>query len=334
MTFKIVVAERVTDEILAAFTSKLSDDWRVEVCNEAFSSAAMQTALADAQVLVSMFWPPDAPRDAPIKLLHMNGAGYDGIKFDHLPSDCAVCNVYEHEIGIAEYVVAAMLEWEIGLSRHAAALREGRWTDGFAKSCPLHGELFGKTVGFVGYGRIARETAKRLQAFGLRTMARTRSVSACDQWIDDGGPMEDLAAMLRVADYVVMTPPLTAATLNLADADFFAAMRSDAVIINVARGPVVNEQALYRALHERRIGGAIIDTWYRYPKPDEDTAWPSALAFHELDNIIMTPHSSGWSAGLMERRWGVIVDNLERWRRGEPLVNVLKPVNGAPVVDL
>lgn len=332
MTSKIVVAERVSDEILASFTNKLSDAWRVEVCNEPFTSAAMHRTLSDADVLVSMFWPADAPANVPIKLLHMNGAGYDGICFENIPDNCIVCNVYEHEIGIAEYIVAALLEWEIGLSRHASALREGRWTDGFAKSSALHGELFGKTVGFVGYGRIARETARRLKAFGVKTMARTRTVSAIDAFIDNGGPMDDLAAMLATSDYVVMTPPLTPATQNLADTQFFAQMRDDAVIVNVARGGVVNEQALFDALAQRQIGGAIIDTWYRYPSADDDVMFPSNFPFHELDNIIMTPHSSGWSAGLMERRWGVIVENLRRWSVGEPLVNLLKPANGSPKV--
>jgi len=227
-----------------------------------------------------------------------------------------------------------MLQWETRLAECAAALREGQWLDGPFGPGPVHGELFGKTVGFVGYGRIATETARRLQAFGVRTMARTRSPARIDGWVDDGGGMDELPSMLAASDYVVLTPPLTKATEGLADAAFFDQMRGDAVVVNVARGGVAEEQVLYSALKERRIGGAIIDTWYRYPFDGVQPCPPSELPFAELDNIIMTPHASGWSAGLWQRRFAAIAANLQRWHAGEPLKNVLREPGGMPLVDL
>ncbi|MEM7407075.1 MAG: NAD(P)-dependent oxidoreductase [Pseudomonadota bacterium] len=330
----VVVAEALTPQMLALLERKLGAAWEVRPCQAPFASETMRTALADADALLSMRWPADAPADAGIRVLHLNGAGYDGVCFDHVPRHCTVCNVYEHEIGIAEYVIGAMLQWETRLAQSAAGLRQGHWLDGPFGPGPLHGELHGKTIGFVGYGRIAHETAKRLRAFGMGTMARTRSPARIDDWIDDGGDMRGLHGMLENADYVLLTPPLTAATRHLADAAFFAHMRSSAVVINVARGGVIEEQALYDALAGHAIGGAIIDTWYEYPTDGVQPRRPGNLPFHELDNILMTPHASGWSAGLMERRFTAVARNLEAWRSGRAMANVLKAPGAPPIVDL
>lgn len=330
----MLVAEALSEDMLDLLRVKLGPAWSVRACRAPFASAEMRAALDGADVLLSMRWPADAPCDAAIRVLHLNGAGYDSVCFERVPAHCTVCNVYEHEIGIAEYVVGAMLQWETRLAQAAEGLRLGHWLDGPFGPGPLHGELHGKTVGFVGYGRIARETAARLRAFGMRTMARTRTPARIDAWIDDGGGMAGLDGMLRDADYVLLTPPLTAATTHLADSDFFARMRDDAVVINVARGAVVDEQALFTALERGTIGGAIIDTWYDYPTDGVQPRHPSKLPFHTLSNIIMTPHSSGWSAGLMERRFTKIARNLAAWQAGGALSNVLKAPGSPPTVDL
>jgi phosphoglycerate dehydrogenase-like enzyme len=108
-----------------------------------------------------------------------------------------------------------------------------------------------------------------------------------------------------------------------------ARMKSTAVIINVARGALIDERALFDACKEKRIGGAVIDTWFKYPRDANQVADPSNLPFRELDNVIMTPHASGWTEGLRPRRCRMIAANLDRLARGEPLVNVVRqPVSG------
>jgi phosphoglycerate dehydrogenase-like enzyme len=104
-----------------------------------------------------------------------------------------------------------------------------------------------------------------------------------------------------------------------------ARMRKDAVLINVARGPIVDEDALFAALRERTIGGAVLDTWYRYPSGADGSIRPSRHRFHDLDNVVMTPHCSGRTEGLTTRRFAVIADNLERLVTGELLVNQVHP---------
>jgi phosphoglycerate dehydrogenase-like enzyme len=95
-------------------------------------------------------------------------------------------------------------------------------------------------------------------------------------------------------------------------------------VVNVGRGPTIDEEALYDALKSRRIGGAIIDTWYRYPQAGDATPLPSKLPFHELSNVLMTPHMSGWTSGTIRRRQAVIAGNIRRRFSGEPLENVVR----------
>ena len=126
------------------------------------------------------------------------------------------------------------------------------------------------------------------------------------------------------ADAVVVTLPLTDDTRGLVNAAAIAAMRPDALLLNVGRGPVIDEEALYRALRERRIGGAVIDTWYQYPSPTQPTSAPSRFDFAALDNVLMTPHMSGWTEGTVRRRQETMAENIRRLQQGQPLINVLK----------
>ena len=100
-------------------------------------------------------------------------------------------------------------------------------------------------------------------------------------------------------------------------------MKSNAVLINVSRGGVVEEQALFNALKSGTIGGAIIDVWYNYNQPGEDEVWPSNLPFQELDNVILTAHESCWTEQLLQRRWQVVADNVRRSMQGVEIQNVV-----------
>jgi phosphoglycerate dehydrogenase-like enzyme len=130
---------------------------------------------------------------------------------------------------------------------------------------------------------------------------------------------------MATADAVVVTLPLTEGTRGLIDAQALSAMRAQAVLINVGRGPVIDEQALFDALKQRRIGGAVIDTWYQYPDPAQAQCAPSRLDFASLDNLVMTPHMSGWTEGTVRRRQQTLADNITRLAQGQPLINVLRP---------
>jgi phosphoglycerate dehydrogenase-like enzyme len=129
-------------------------------------------------------------------------------------------------------------------------------------------------------------------------------------------------------DIAVVALPLLADTTGIVGAAALAALRSDAVIINVGRGATIDEAALYAALAGNRIGGAIIDTWYRYPSADAPMPMPGMLPFHTLPNVLMTPHMSGWTSGTIRRRQQAMADNVRRIAAGLPCVDVVRAGSG------
>ena len=129
--------------------------------------------------------------------------------------------------------------------------------------------------------------------------------------------------MLERADYLAVTLALTPETRGLIGARELARLKPTAVLINVARGEVVDEDALYDALHRGAIAGAALDVWYRYPTGDAPIH-PAHRPFHALPNVLMTPHVSGWTDGMMDARAGVIAENIHRAARGEAPVNLVR----------
>jgi len=319
---KLIIKKIDDDGRLGLVPGLLDTPWDIQVIDSS-DHRAFARALEDADALVSMRWRGDEPRAPRLQLLQLPGAGTDDIDFDRLPPTASVCNCFGHEIGIAEYVFAAMLEWTVKLRTMDASLRAGDWSGSYLCG-PRHGELYGRTLGLIGYGHIAREVARRADAFGMQVLACSRRPRP------EGTPavrvegMDALPQVLARSDYVVITAPLDDSTRGLIDAGAFERMKRDAFLVNVARGSIVDESALYDALRSRRIGGAAIDVWYRYPPQGQRCGEPSSLPFAQLDNVIMTPHASAWTDGLLPRRNRTIADNLNRLARNQPLLNVVR----------
>ena len=309
----LVIKKTDDDGRLAKVPEFLTTEWSIEVVDEKNRKQFSQR-LAQADAMISMDWPASMPAAPTLKLLQLPGAGTDAIAFDAVPESASVCNVYEHETGISEYVLAAMLQWVIPLPELENTLRRGEWK-GSHLFGPVHGELFGKTLGIVGYGRIGREVAHRARAFGMNILACGRTARGGDGNVESVENMTRLDAMLGQCDFVLIALPLCDETRN---------------IINVARGALIDEEALYTACRDRQIGGAIIDTWYRYPASETEHCQPSRFPFHQLDNVIMTPHASAWTDRLAPRRNRLIAENLDRLARNEPLINVVREASARP----
>lgn len=266
-----------------------------------------------------------------LKLFQVPFAGIDWLRPEGLRKGVLVCNAMGHEQTMAEFVIAALLEWEIGLRIMDPDFRAGSWRYQGTSRTPesLHGEVYGKTLGLFGYGLIGQEAAKRARAFGMKTLAVARSPrSETPPDLDWIGTRADMGKLLSESDYIALVCDLNAETRHAFDADAFAQMKPGAFIVNVARGPVIEEEALYTALKNRQIAGAAIDTWYIYPNrplpggTPEAAPRPSRFPFHELDNLIMTPHCSAHTEGADVRRWESVARNLDALAKGErpPLV--------------
>src|SRR5207247_1796121 len=180
-----------------------------------------------------------------------------------------LANSYGTETGIAEYVIGAMLAWTRDLGRLDAALRRGIWESQWAVGTPpppTWPELAGKTLGVLGYGRIGQAVARRARAFDMDVLAIRRDAARPnpDGVASVGGP-DALDDVLARSDYLAVTLPLTPETRGVLGARQFRSMKPGAILINVARAQIVDEDALYTALAERRLAGAALDVWYRYP---------------------------------------------------------------------
>ena len=235
---------------------------------------------------------------------------------------------------IAEHVLLMILALSRRLPQLLELQRERTWQ-------PLEGrELRDLTVGIVGYGSLGRAVAALLTAFGSRIVATRRRPGAADDEGaaahagasgDDDFPVEphldkvygpgDLHALLAESDVVVLAAPLTPETENMIDERAIGAMKRDAWLINVARGRLVDEGALIRALREGRIGGAALDVFREEPLGSGSPFW-------DVPNLVVTPHTAWSSARVLDRSIDLFCDNLRRFRAGEPLRNVVDPTAG------
>jgi phosphoglycerate dehydrogenase-like enzyme len=283
--------------------------------------------LGDANVLVTMgFTQEMAAAGSSLRLVQVPGAGLDRIDRSQLRPGLALANAYGHEAGIAEYVIGTMIALTRSFQRLDQKLRAGQWESQWsvgAPAPPLWPELAGKTLGILGFGHIGEALARRAHAFDMKICAiRRRTLSAVPHGLMFVGGPERLDEVLELSDYLAITLSLTPETRGLIDAHRLALMKPSACLINVARAEIIDEQALYDALAGGRLAGAALDVWYRYPTSAGETI-PSTAPFHTLSHVIMTPHISGWTEGMLEARASVIAENIERTARGEAPVNAV-----------
>ncbi len=213
---------------------------------------------------------------------------------------------------IAEYVVLMSLAVSRRLPQLLELQRERTWQ-------PLRGrELSELTVGIVGYGSIGEEVARLLAPFGCRILATRRHPergAGSTGHVEMFG-LDELREVLRASDIVVVAAPLTDETAGLIGAEQLAEMREDAWLINIARGRLVDELALRRALESGWIGGAVLDVFSEEPlSPDSP--------LYRTPNVIITPHTSWSSDRVIERTIDLFIDNLRSYRAGEPLGNLV-----------
>ncbi len=289
--------------------------------------AGVFAELPDVDVLITPVFTPEMGAAAPrLKLVQVPGAGLDRIDCSALPPGAKLANAYGHETGIAEYVLGAMLALTRDFVRLDAALHRGRWESQWAVGAPpppAWPELAGKTLGILGYGRIGQALARRAHAFDMDILTIRRDATQPDPHgiAAVRGP-EALDDVVARSDYLAVTLPLTPETRGLLGEQQLRSMKPTALIVNVARAEIIDERALYSVLVERKIAGAALDVWYRYPA-GPGTTLPAHQPFHELRNVLMTPHVSGWTDGMLAARATLIAENIRRTARGEPPLNLI-----------
>lgn len=250
-----------------------------------------------------------------VQWVHNRSAGLDNVLFPELiASPVPLTNgsgVFSPSLG--EFALASILYFAKDLRRMIRSQEAGRW-DQFDIT-----EIAGQTVGIVGYGDIGRAVATRVKAMGMRVLAVKRHAPPPDN-VD---PLvariyspDRLHEMLPQCDYVVLSAPLTPETKSMIDSAAFARMKRDAVVINIGRGPVVDEAALIDALSSNRIKGAALDVFDREPLPENHP-------FYKLANVLLSPHCADHTPDWLERAMQFFLDQFARFSKGEPLRNVV-----------
>jgi phosphoglycerate dehydrogenase-like enzyme len=260
-----------------------------------------------------------------LRLLQTPGAGLDKVDLAALPPGVSLCQSFGHGPSIAEHVIMVTLALMRRLCHVDRSLRKGQWiAPQMDPGVGLLEPLQGKTVAILGTGEIGATVADRCRAFGMRTIGFNRAGKSTAAGFEEVWPISGLLPNMARADVLVVALPLDATTRGLIGARELKAMKTEAYLVNVARGPVVDEEALYRALLEKRLAGAAIDVWYDYPPPGTSVRAPSRFPFSDLENVIMTPHISGVAKTTFDHRVQDLLFNIEALLAGRPLRNEVR----------
>ncbi|HEX3283656.1 MAG TPA: D-2-hydroxyacid dehydrogenase [Mycobacterium sp.] len=274
-------------------------------------------AVRGAQVLLLWDFFSKAVRDVwseadRLEWIHITAAGVDTLLFDELrESDVVVTNargVFDRPL--AEYVLGAVIAYAKDSLTSFDVQRRHEWRHRETRS------ITGATALVVGTGGIGREIAKLLRAAGVVVRGAGRRAVADDPDFGEIVDSANLAAEVGWCDHLVLAAPLTASTRGLVDARVLAAMKPDAHLVNIARGPMVDEAALLEALAEHRIGGATLDVFDIEPLPPGHPLW-------DAPNVTVTAHMSADAVGWREALAEGFATNARRWLAGQPLLNVV-----------
>ncbi len=283
--------------------------------------SAFKQALAEAEIVCGFIpgnnWRELAPH---LRWLQNPGAGIDRLLGSSLlASDSGVIITTAsgvHIYSISEYVFGSMLMFNRSWPKMVELQTKHIWAHENQQQNLRERELFEHTLGIIGLGQIGRRIAQVGRAFGMKILASRSSAKTgeTDRDVDRLFPSSQLHEMLGLCDYVVLSVPLTKETTHLISEAELRAMTPQSYLVNIARGNVIDEQALIRALQEGWIGGAGLDVASQEPLPAESP-------LYDLPNVILTPHISGANERYAERLGELFVDNLRRYRAGQPLRN-------------
>ena len=285
----------------------------------------LASEITDAEVLVGWQLRPEQFKEAKrLRWIHATTAAVHQLMFPELvASDARVTNSTEiHGPVVAEHAIALVLALAKGLPWAMKHQQQHRWGQqelwrGFARPR----EVAGATLGVIGLGAIGHQSVRLAKALGMRVIAVREHPERGGEGADDVFGPAELDHLLAQSDYVLVAAPLTPRTQALFDDRAFEKMRRDACFLNVSRGALVDEDALGRALRERKIRAAALDVFQTEPLPSDSLLW-------DLENLLITPHT----AALTEKLWGRhlvrIRDNLRRYLAGEPLLGEVDKQRG------
>ncbi|MEM7032212.1 MAG: hydroxyacid dehydrogenase [Chloroflexota bacterium] len=304
--FKALVTQ---DSVHTAGIDLLREVADVTVLPEDVGQAEVIKAVADADGILARM-PPitrEVVEVAPnLKIVARHGVGYDNVDLDACTDHNVVVTITANAnaISVSEYALACMLNVSRKVAQSDKAIKAGIWD----RKQAVGGELLGKTLGIIGFGRVGSRLAKLVSGFDLQVLT-------CDPYIspdvvEGRATLVDLNTLLQESDFVTVHVPLNEETRYLIDAAALAQMKESAILINTARGGIVNEVELYEALTSGQIAAAAIDVFEQEPLPP---SYPLV----QLDNILCSPHAAGQSTEALVRMSVDAAQSILQVFRGE-----------------
>jgi phosphoglycerate dehydrogenase-like enzyme len=306
-------AERLREEFPQVKVVQLADYKRVD------------EEISDAEIAVTWSIRPEQIKAAKkLRWIHSPAAAVHQLMFPELvASNIALTNAREvHGPVVAEHVIAQIFALAKKIPDAVRLQQKREWgQQRMWDELPRVREVAGATVGLIGLGSIGCAVAKSAKALGMRAIAAREHPEKGNEGADAIFGPAQIDEVFRQADYVVLAAPVTASTKAIANAERLAMMKADACLINVGRGPLVDEAALAAALREKKIGGAALDVFPKEPLAPESPLW-------DLPNLLITPHTAALTDKLWERHYTLFSENLRRYLAGQALLGVVDKRKG------
>jgi phosphoglycerate dehydrogenase-like enzyme len=319
---RLVAVSYQADADFAVVNAEVLDGAAEIIYTSELDGAGRAAAVRRADALLVYELPKELPAGAlrdhgKLGFVQFLSTGVDSVDFSELPDTLTVaCNAGAYAGAVSEHAVAMTLSLAKRLPQRHAALADGR----FEKWSPAM-TLDGATCVILGFGGIGTTTARFLRAFGARIWAVTRTGQATGP-ADATAAIADLDRVLPAADVLIIALPLTAATRGLIGARELALMKPGAILVNVARGPVIDQAALYEHLRTHPEFGAGIDTWWA--EPAGDAPFRTDYPFLALPNVLGSPHNSSIITGAMTSAARLAAMNVRRYLLGEQVTGVIR----------
>ncbi|MBU1290985.1 reverse transcriptase-like protein [bacterium] len=296
---------------------------------EAEGKGVIKKYLKEVEVTIGgTFTKEDLEQAKKLKLIQIPFAGVDKLDFDLYRDyqDIYICNIHTNRAAVAEHAFSLILALAKNIVTNDRDLRMGKW-HGFSTKEPTI-QLQGKSLGIVGLGSIGWEIAKIGHTLGMKVFALKRKIEEKDlekkNVLEFLGEKKDLEKVIKESDFIVVAVPLTQETKGLIGEKELKLMKGK-YLINISRGAVIDEEALFKSLKEGNLAGAAIDTWYQYPTSEQRKVFPSKYDFHKLDNIVMSPHTAGYTDRALEENIKSVFDNIVKIYFGEKPENQIDP---------
>ncbi|MFW9833131.1 MAG: 2-hydroxyacid dehydrogenase [Candidatus Thorarchaeota archaeon] len=314
-----------SDELVKMMKDIINDE--ADIIQSETTLESMLENGRDAEVLLSGRISSDFIEKATnLQMIQTIGAGIDKIDIEAVRErgGLIVCNSHANSAEVAEYAISLLFAVAKYIIPSDRELRTGNWIHRWGGPVP-NLEIRGNKVLIVGLGHIGVDIAKRLRCFDVTITAATLSGSSRHvDLVDRVVSINKIQPYVEEADFVILSLPLTKESEGLVDKEFLSWMKPTSILVNISRGHIVDELALYEALKEKRIRGAGIDVWWRYPSKWRGTTTPPAdIPFHELDNIVITPHRAAYSKNIQHELYQFAGENILRFVRGETPLNII-----------